>query len=236
MAAVCQVLNANCQLLTIMTSFTDQRVENYLYAMLPPREPVLQEMERPGERARHSHRWAGSRPALLSIRDADQRENGLRDGLGDWLLHHLVGEGGRRGRQGALHRRQPRERRRSAPLLSAGRCRRPHRVHVGDALETLSERKEQFDILFTTSTSTTIRGSSTWPPRACAKADCSSPTTHCGPAGGVTTRAIPDLAKDPDGLAQTEGVGELNRLLYSSPDWYTTIVPLRDGVAVALRL
>ena len=29
-----------------MTSFTDERVENYLYAMLPPREPVLQEMER----------------------------------------------------------------------------------------------------------------------------------------------------------------------------------------------
>src|SRR5579863_364198 len=29
-----------------MTSFTDFHVENYLYAMLPPREPVLQEMER----------------------------------------------------------------------------------------------------------------------------------------------------------------------------------------------
>jgi len=29
-----------------MTSFTDERVENYLYAMLPQRDPVLQEMER----------------------------------------------------------------------------------------------------------------------------------------------------------------------------------------------
>jgi len=26
--------------------FTDERVENYIYAMLPEREPVLQEMER----------------------------------------------------------------------------------------------------------------------------------------------------------------------------------------------
>ena len=34
----------------------------------------------------------------------------------------------------------------------------------------------------------------------------------------------------------TEGVVELNRLLYSSPDWFTTIIPLRDGVAVAMRL
>jgi predicted O-methyltransferase YrrM len=31
-------------------------------------------------------------------------------------------------------------------------------------------------------------------------------------------------------------VVELNRLLYSSADWYTTIIPLRDGVAVAMRL
>src|SRR6202142_1285681 len=29
-----------------MESFTDERVEKYLYAMLPEREPVLQEMER----------------------------------------------------------------------------------------------------------------------------------------------------------------------------------------------
>jgi predicted O-methyltransferase YrrM len=29
---------------------------------------------------------------------------------------------------------------------------------------------------------------------------------------------------------------EFNRLLYSSKDWFTTIVPLRDGVAVAMRL
>jgi predicted O-methyltransferase YrrM len=34
----------------------------------------------------------------------------------------------------------------------------------------------------------------------------------------------------------TDGVIELNRLLYSSPDWYTTIIPLRDGVSVALRI
>ncbi len=44
----------------------------------------------------------------------------------------------------------------------------------------------------------------------------------------------PDLPEgEPD--KYTEGVVELNRLLYSSPEWYTTIIPLRDGVAVALR-
>ncbi len=46
-------------------------------------------------------------------------------------------------------------------------------------------------------------------------------------------RSSPKSA-EPD--RSTQGVVELNRLLYSSPDWYTTIVPLRDGVAVAMRV
>ncbi len=45
----------------------------------------------------------------------------------------------------------------------------------------------------------------------------------------------PELPK-PQPDKSTEGVVELNRLLYSSPDWFTTIIPLRDGVAVATRL
>ena len=33
----------------------------------------------------------------------------------------------------------------------------------------------------------------------------------------------------------TVGVKELTRLLYSSPDLFTTIIPLRDGVSVAIK-
>lgn len=33
----------------------------------------------------------------------------------------------------------------------------------------------------------------------------------------------------------TVGVKELTRLLYSSPDVFTTIIPLRDGVSVAIK-
>ena len=36
--------------------------------------------------------------------------------------------------------------------------------------------------------------------------------------------------------ASTRAIVEFNRLLYSSPDFFTTILPLRDGVAVAQRL
>lgn len=34
----------------------------------------------------------------------------------------------------------------------------------------------------------------------------------------------------------TEGVREFNRLIYSAPDFFTTIIPLRDGVSVSLKL
>jgi len=36
--------------------------------------------------------------------------------------------------------------------------------------------------------------------------------------------------------AMTEGVRELNRLIYSKDDLYTTIMPIRDGVSVSLKL
>lgn len=34
----------------------------------------------------------------------------------------------------------------------------------------------------------------------------------------------------------TRGVVELTRLLFQSPDLYTTILPIRDGVSVSLKL
>jgi len=38
-----------------------------------------------------------------------------------------------------------------------------------------------------------------------------------------------------DSSADTNGVRELTRLLTTSPDWITSVIPIRDGVVVALR-
>ena len=35
--------------------------------------------------------------------------------------------------------------------------------------------------------------------------------------------------------SRTKAIQEFNRALYASPDFYTTILPVRDGVAVALK-
>ena len=109
-------------------------------------------------------------------------------------------------------------------------------VHVGDALEILSERKEQFDILFNDVDKHDY-------PRVFRMAAARVRkgglfiTDNALWSGRVAYAAgNPGLTKDPDGLPQTEGVVELNRLLYNSHDWYTTIVPLRDGVAMAMRV
>jgi len=40
--------------------------------------------------------------------------------------------------------------------------------------------------------------------------------------------------KNPD--RTTTAILEFNRLLYSSPNFFPTILPLRDGLAVALKL
>ena len=37
------------------------------------------------------------------------------------------------------------------------------------------------------------------------------------------------------GQKATHGVKELTRLLYSSPEVFTTIIPLRDGISVAVK-
>ena len=215
---------------------TDERVENYLYAMLPEREPVLQEMEQQAKErkipivgpavGRLFYQYARLLNAKLIF------EMGSAIGYSTIWWAKAVGEGGRVHYTDGDRKNADEARRYFQQAGVADRI----EIHVGDALEILSERKEEFDILFNDVDKHDY-------PRV----------FHLAAArvrkGGlfITDNALwhgkvayaagnPGLAKDPDRLPQTEGVVELNRLLYSSKDWYTTIVPLRDGVAVAMRL
>jgi caffeoyl-CoA O-methyltransferase len=43
------------------------------------------------------------------------------------------------------------------------------------------------------------------------------------------------VAQENPSEASTKGILEFNRLLYSSPDLFPTILPIRDGVAVAVK-
>jgi len=97
---------------------------------------------------------------------------------------------------------------------------------VGDALELLSEQKQELDIIFCDIDKEDY-------PRAFRLA---VPRLRKGGLlvadnvlwSGRVTQANPEEAS-------TKAILEFNRLLYSSPDLFPTILPIRDGVAVAVK-
>jgi len=215
---------------------TDERVENYLYAMLPEREPVLQEMERQAKErnipivgpavGRLFYQYA----RLLNAKTIF--EMGSAIGYSTIWWAKAVGEGGKVHYTDGSRKNADEARRYFQQAGVADRI----EVHIGDALEILSERKEQFDILFNDVDKHDY-------PRVFQMAAARVRkgglfiTDNALWHGDVAYAAgNPELAKSAEPDRYTKGVVELNRLLYDSKDWYATIVPLRDGVAVAIKV
>jgi predicted O-methyltransferase YrrM len=218
-----------------MPNITDERVENYLYAMLPPREPVLQEMERQAKErdipivgpavGRLFYQYA----KLINAKNVF--EMGSAIGYSTIWWAKAVGTGGKVHYTDGSRKNADEARRYFDQAGVSDRI----EVHIGDALELLSERKEQFDILFCDVDKHDY-------PRVF---NMAAPRVRKGGlfvtdntlwSGKVAHAAgNPELPK-PEADRNTEGVVEFNRRLYASEDWFTTIVPLRDGVAVALKL
>jgi predicted O-methyltransferase YrrM len=104
-------------------------------------------------------------------------------------------------------------------------------VRTGDALELLSEEKGQFDIIFCDIDKDDY-------PRAFRLA---APRVR---KGGLLVAdntlwhgrvLAPEGSKDAE-LATTKAIKEFNRALYQSKEFYSTLLPLRDGVCVGLKL
>ena len=215
---------------------TDERVENYLYAMLPAREPVLQEMERQAkERDIPIVGPAVGRLFYQYVRLMNAKtifEMGSAIGYSTIWWAKAVGEGGKVHYTDGSRKNADEARRYFQQAGVAARI----EVHVGDALEILSERKEHFDILFNDVDKHDYPRVFNMAAARVRKGGLFI-TDNALWHGDVSYAAgNPQPAKTPEPDRSTQGVVELNRLLYSSKDWYTTIVPLRDGVAVAMRI
>jgi caffeoyl-CoA O-methyltransferase len=215
---------------------TDPRVENYLYTVLPERHAVLQEMERQAKE--RSIPIVGPAVARLFfqyariLRARTVFEMGSAIGYSTIWWAMAVSDGGKvhytdGNQKNADEARRYFEQAGVADIIE---------VHVGDALEVLSERKEQFDILFCDIDKHDY-------PRAGRMAAArvrpgglfmADNTLWKGRVAYVAGN--PELKPDGELDIQTRAVAELNRMLYESPDWYTTIIPLRDGVTVAMRI
>jgi len=201
-------------------------VDDYLYSMLPRREEVLAEME--DYASQHKIPIVGPAVArvlqqlALMINAERVFELGSAIGYSTIWWAQAVGETGRVVYTDGDAKNAERARRYFDRAGVSGRI----KLHTGDALEVLSEQKEQFDIIFNDVDKEDYpRVLRLVSPRLRKGGLFITDNVLCS---GRVTQKNP---KEP----QTKAILEFNRLLHNSGEFFTTILPIRDGLAVALR-
>jgi len=210
----------------MMHGITAEPVESYLYSLLPSRDEVLVEIENAAAQrdipivgpavARILHQLA------LITGAKNIFEMGSAIGYSTIWWARAVGDGGRviytdGDRKNADEARAYFERAGVVDRIT---------IKVGDALELLSEQTQLFDIIFCDVDKEDY-------PRAFRLA---VPKLRKGGlfvadnvlwSGKVTQKNPAD--------ASTKAIQEFNRLLYRSAELFTTILPIRDGLAIAIK-
>jgi predicted O-methyltransferase YrrM len=201
-------------------------VDDYLYSMLPKRDEVLAEMEEYA--SQHNIPIVGPAVArvlqqlALIINAKSVFELGSAIGYSTVWWAQAVGEKGRV----VYTDGDPKNTERARRYFDRAGITNRISLHTGDALEFLSEQKEQYDIIF----------------NDVDKEDYPRVLRLVSPRlrkGGLfitdnvlwSGRVAEKNPKEP----RTKAILEFNRLLYNSGDFYTTILPIRDGLAVALK-
>lgn len=201
-------------------------VDDYLYSMLPKREDVLAEME--DYASEHDVPIVGPAVArvlqqlAMTINARTVFELGSAIGYSTIWWAQAVGEDGRVIYTDGDSKNAQRARGYFARAGVSNRI----TLHIGDALEFLSEQKEEFDVIF----------------NDVDKDDYPRVLGLVAPRlrkGGLfitdnvlwSGRVAEKNPKD----ARTKAILEFNRKLSDAKQFYTTILPIRDGLAVALK-
>ena len=201
-------------------------VDDYLYSMLPKRDAVLAEMEDYAT----EHKLPIVGPAVscvlqqlaIMINARTVFELGSAIGYSTIWWAQAVGEKGRVIYTDGDSRNAERAR---SYFARAGVSNRVT-LHIGDALEVLSEQKQEFDIIF----------------NDVDKEDYPRVLRLVAPRlrkGGlfITDNVLWSgrVAEKNPTDARTKAILEFNRKLYDSKEFYTTLLPIRDGLGVALK-
>lgn len=210
-----------------MPGIFEPEVETYINSLLPARDPVLRKMERYA--AKHKVPIVGPACArvlhqlALSIRARRVFEMGSAIGYSTLWLARAVGP---RGKVFYTDSDPANAERARAYLREAGMLGRVKLI-VGDALESLKATPGQFDLIFNDVSKAQY-------PEAFKLA---VPRVRVG--GLFITdnvlwygRVARPVAADD---AETRAILKFNRQIYKSPNLISTIVPLRDGLAVCLK-
>ncbi len=210
-----------------MPGIFEPQAENYIDSLLPARDAVLRKMERYAAK----HRVPIVGPACgrvlqqlaLAIHARRVFEMGSAIGYSALWLARAVGP---RGKVFCTDGNPANAERARSYLREAGVLERVEFM-VGEALESLKATRGQFDLIFNDVSKKQY-------PEAFKLA---LPRVRPGGlfitdnvlwSGRVARHAGPN---DPD----TAAIQRFNRLIYRSPDLLTTIIPLRDGLAVCLK-
>jgi predicted O-methyltransferase YrrM len=201
-------------------------VDDYLYSMLPKRDEVLAEME--GYASEHDIPIVGPAVArvlqqlALMINAKTVFELGSAIGYSTIWWAQAVGEKGR-----VIYTDgDPKNTERARRYFDRAGVSNRITLHTGDALEFLSEQKQQYDIIFNDVDKEDY-------PRVLRLV---SPRLRKGGLF-ITDNVLWSgrVAEKNPSDSTTKAILEFNRSLYNSADFYTTILPLRDGLAVALK-
>lgn len=200
-------------------------VDDYLYSMLPKREEVLAEME--DYATEHSIPIVGPAVArvlqqlAMTIQARKVFELGSAIGYSTIWWAQAVGAGG----SVIYTDGDSKNAERARGYFERAGVSKQISLHTGDALEYLSEQKQEFDIIFNNVD----------------KEDYPRVLHLVAPRlrkGGlfITDNVLWSgrvAEKDPD--RTTKVILEFNRKLYESKEFYTTLLPIRDGLAIALK-
>jgi caffeoyl-CoA O-methyltransferase len=201
-------------------------VDDYIYSMLPKRDEVLAEME--DYATAHNVPIVGPAVArilqqlALMINAHTVFELGSAIGYSTIWWAQAVGDKGRVIYTDGDSKNAERAR---GYFKRAGVSNRIS-LHTGDALEFLSEQKQEFDIIF----------------NDVDKEDYPRVLRLVAPRlrkGGlfITDNVLWSgrVAEKNPADATTKAILEFNRKLYDAKEFYTTILPIRDGLAVAVK-
>jgi caffeoyl-CoA O-methyltransferase len=201
-------------------------VDDYIYSMLPKREEVLAEME--DYATQHSVPIVGPAVArvlqqlAMMINARSVFELGSAIGYSTIWWAQAVGEKGKVIYTDGDSKNAERAR----AYFDRANVSKRIQIHTGDALEFLSEQKQEFDIIF----------------NDVDKEDYPRVLRLVAPRlrkGGlfITDNVLWSgrVAEQNPSEATTKAIIEFNRKLYEAKEFYTTILPLRDGLAVAVK-
>ena len=215
---------------------TNPRVDNYLYAILPERGAVLAEIEQQADErdipivgpavGRLLYQYARLTGAKTVF------EMGSAVGYSTIWWAMAVGDAGKVHYTDGSRKNADEARGYFARAGVADRI----QVHVGDAIEILSERKEQFDVLFCDIDKPDYPRAARMAPERVRRGGLFITDNTLWRGDVVYAAGNPDYKPEYQPDQKLRAIVEFNEMLYQSPDWFTTIVPLRDGVTVAMRL